>query len=430
MTDTRPTATQALETQIAYVGSGDVTTSDPRSGVFCLATPELTIASPAPTANVDILVPSDGREIDGPATLSLSRAIAQASDMAGLKTPPASVGVWSDAEPAPRWITAAALSSGMGWGWTARWMARDLTALEEGVAHGLDIRVLTAPPPDAADDIPYLDEAWRHSLSSESDSGSTLRAAAFQGGRAVGIVTTFLYGETSALFDLGVSPGERGKGVGSALIAFACQLAAGRGAKTMTLNATIQGGPVYARAGFQDLGNGQTFWLTPSRLKTAPSEEERKLVQAVVENDPDAVAAALANSPPSLQAQPAQPLACGLTLAEIGVKTQSKEAVEKLASLGVPVDVLSAWELGWKEEAGRLAHALGSGAEGIDALDKRPDQQSSLLHKAVERNDPELVRLLLSSGASPEVLDGRFNSTPARWAEVCGSAEAGEALEG
>jgi hypothetical protein len=255
-----------------------------------------------------------------------------------------------------------------------------------------------------------------------------VRAAAFKatGDEAVGIVTVFMHGTTSALFDLGVAPSERRKGVGSALVEFAVRLAAQRGASSMTLNATPDGVGVYARAGFQDLGEGQTFWLTPERLRTSPSDTERRLVLAVVEDDADAVSAAFAHAVEA-QGQGGQTrLSCGMTLVQIGAKTCSPSVVERLVHLGAPLDVLSAWDLGWKDKAAEVARGLDDGA-GLDQL--QDEAESALLHKAVERDDPALVEMLLAAGASADVKDGRYGSTPAGWAEVLGSHKAGEALK-
>ena len=67
----------------------------------------------------------------------------------------------------------------------------------------------------------------------------------------------------AGLFDMGVVPDARRRGIGLALTREACRLAAERGCRIVTLNATGEGMPVYHRAGFRSVGYGMTWWLFP-----------------------------------------------------------------------------------------------------------------------------------------------------------------------
>jgi quinoprotein glucose dehydrogenase len=71
-------------------------------------------------------------------------------------------------------------------------------------------------------------------------------------------------------------------------------------------------------------------------------------------------------------------------------------------------------------------YLLGRGAN----IDGKPDgfaplvgQGSTVLHKAVEANDREVLTFLLKRGADPTVRDNRFNATPRGWAEFLGHPE-------
>jgi hypothetical protein len=45
------------------------------------------------------------------------------------------------------------------------------------------------------------------------------------------------------------------------------------------------------------------------------------------------------------------------------------------------------------------------------------------LHTAVERNDFEMIELLITLGADPSIEDARFHATPKGWAEHFGNAD-------
>ncbi len=68
-------------------------------------------------------------------------------------------------------------------------------------------------------------------------------------------------------------------------------------------------------------------------------------------------------------------------------------------------------------ESGYDVNALGRS----DSPCEMPWQTA--LHTAVERNDREMVELLLQLGADPSIKDARFDATPAGWAEHFGRPE-------
>ena len=72
-------------------------------------------------------------------------------------------------------------------------------------------------------------------------------------GELVGAIETFV-GQTGAgIHGLTVLDPFRGRGIGSALVEYACNDAARRQAKTMALLATTEGQRVYSRRGFVEV---------------------------------------------------------------------------------------------------------------------------------------------------------------------------------
>jgi ankyrin repeat protein len=79
---------------------------------------------------------------------------------------------------------------------------------------------------------------------------------------------------------------------------------------------------------------------------------------------------------------------------------------------GAPPEVLPYWELGWRQDARDL---LRRHPELVNR--QRPRSGKALLHQAVERDDLELVEMLLAAGADTSVKDYQFGGTPLDWAQ-------------
>jgi ankyrin repeat protein len=80
-------------------------------------------------------------------------------------------------------------------------------------------------------------------------------------------------------------------------------------------------------------------------------------------------------------------------------------------------------------DAVRLAVANGWDVNALGRADIVSDEPwQTALHTAVERDDLEMVRLLLELGADRTIEDARFHSTPLGWAEHFGNTEVAAAL--
>lgn len=78
---------------------------------------------------------------------------------------------------------------------------------------------------------------------------------------------------------------------------------------------------------------------------------------------------------------------------------------------GVQTDVVSAWDLGWKDYVREMLARtpdLASRREGRGGV--------TPLHEAVRRDDIELARGVLAADPDLDVPDGEFHSTPLGWA--------------
>ncbi len=104
-------------------------------------------------------------------------------------------------------------------------------------------------------------------------------------------------------------------------------------------------------------------------------------------------------------------LPCGMTSVRLAVQAGKPESVRWLIRRGATLDVVSAWDLGWKETAREL-------------LTREPDLANfrvgkgrlTPLHEAVLRDDVELASLILCASPDLELRDRDFDSTPLGWA--------------
>jgi GNAT superfamily N-acetyltransferase len=79
-------------------------------------------------------------------------------------------------------------------------------------------------------------------------------------GHAVVSVTTGRLG-VAGIYDMGVAPHERRRGIGRGLTMAALQLGRAQGCAAATLNATPEGELLYHALGFRSVGIAQTWWL-------------------------------------------------------------------------------------------------------------------------------------------------------------------------
>jgi predicted N-acetyltransferase YhbS len=211
------------------------------------------------------------------------------------------------------------------------------------------------------------------------------------------------------LFDMIVIGNERRKGVGKALVRAACEMAINMGCRLVMLNATEMGESVYRRAGFRSMGLTYTWDLNTNVLAdNAPSDLQVKFLEAVGLGDVEA----LQSMSESLESgQLHDPTLNGLTPFEIAAQCQQPKSATWLLDQGVVPDIISVWDLGWKDRGSSL---LAKHPE-IVQREISPFAETPL-HVAVERNDLDLAKLLLTVPNNMDAKDSRFRSTPVGWA--------------
>jgi GNAT superfamily N-acetyltransferase len=248
---------------------------------------------------------------------------------------------------------------------------------------------------------------------------------AFQGQQVVGrCVLNVTDGEwgVAGLFSMGVVPAARKQGIGTALILRACELAERIGCRHVVLNATEMGKPVYRRVGFQSLGYGHSWCFRKRALAApAPTRERVMLLEAIGRGDITTL-----NEMSKYIEKEAfnEPLPSGLTALDIAVRCQHPASADWLVEHGVQLDLISACELGWKE---RIPGMLAEQPELVNV--RRGDWQLTPLHVAVERDDIELVRLLLTVPNDLEIKDTQFQATALGWAQFFRRTEMIELIE-
>jgi GNAT superfamily N-acetyltransferase len=201
----------------------------------------------------------------------------------------------------------------------------------------------------------------------------------------VGHVAVHAWRGVAGIYDMWVEEHLRRRGIGRALTIAACRRARELGCTHATLNATPLGELVYRTVGFESLGWGQTWWWHGA---PPPTARQTALVEAVGFGDLDA----LAQLRPS-RAELERHIRGPGTLLVVAVNARRPEVAD--------------WIL-------RRRPDLAS-----RPLDGRG---ATLLHFAVESDDPDMAAVALAHGADPGVRDRMFNGTPRGWAEHFGHA--------
>jgi GNAT superfamily N-acetyltransferase len=332
------------------------------------------------------------------------------------------VSCWSMTPPRPRDLGARLLARGFEWGWQPHWMWLDLHRMQSDHPQPPGLRV--EPIDDSAcwdvDDLPYyhrqgaarLDAMARAQPRPGTHAVRVWHFAALMDGQPVGHSVVFLtIGRlgVAGIYNCGVVPAARNQGIGKTVTAAACRQAERMGCHHALLNATGMGEPVYRRIGFESIGFGQTWWLHAPVLAAAPpSQIQIALAEAVGRGDRDGLDRIVGElGPETLDA----PLACGLTPVQVAVKAGQPRSVEWLVRHGATLDVLSAWDLGWKD---RVPGLLARSPELANL--RSGGWQITPMHEAAARGDAELARVLLAAGPDLEIRDTEVYSTPLGWA--------------
>ena len=142
------------------------------------------------------------------------------------------------------------LSLGFQDGWQPHWMG-----VEPGQRPAIATRHVVEARPECSPDLPYghhapVVDVARHLVVRD---GETI----------AGHVVLHVDGPTGGVYDMGVVPRARRRGVGTALTLAVLDAAREHGCASLTLNATGEGEPLYRNAGFASLGRGMTWWLFP-----------------------------------------------------------------------------------------------------------------------------------------------------------------------
>jgi GNAT superfamily N-acetyltransferase len=171
---------------------------------------------------------------------------------------------WSLLPTEPEELGAELEAAGFREGWQAHWMAVEIGSRAGGSSpEGVDVGL--APPTWKPTGLPWDGEgvaAIRSKLAG-AQPRRVWHLGAWRNGHPVGHavvnVTSGRLG-VAGIYDMGVAPGERRRGIGRALTLAALQLASSQGCAAATLNATADGELLYRALGFRSVGVAQTWW--------------------------------------------------------------------------------------------------------------------------------------------------------------------------
>lgn len=308
------------------------------------------------------------------------------------------VGWWALDETALAVVGPRLLARGFDWAWRPNWMALHVA--------------------DLVEDAPVSAELVIRAT------GERFEAAI--DGRRVGSVSWHVCDHdgqpVGGIYDTNVEEPFRRQGIGTALTVIACQQLRQDSCQHVLLNATPMGQPVYQRAGFRLLGEaGQTWWMMPDRIEgDPPSSHEIEFVEGIGTGDLDSARHALDQANRDLDA----PLVCGLSPLGVAAITKQPASARWLVSQGATLDIISAWDLGWRDEA-------------VELLARRPalaDRQTgpwatTPLHTAAQRGDVELARAVLAAGPDLGIRDTNFGADALGWARHLGQTEIAALIE-
>jgi ribosomal protein S18 acetylase RimI-like enzyme len=248
------------------------------------------------------------------------------------------------------------IARGFEWGWQPWWMALDLVRL---------------PSEEPAHRVLHRRRGAVHLFAVRDDQ------------RNIGGVVVNPWRRIAGIYDMGVQPEHRRRGIGRSLTLAACRLARELGCTHAVLNATLEGELLYRTVGFERLGEGRTWWRHPGE-RTTPREQA--LVEAIGFGDVNGLDA---------------------------LRPSQRELERSIGGAGPPL---------------AITVLTGQPAVAEWVLERRPDLVSAdlgdsgytLLHASVEWDAPEVAAVALAHGADTTVRDGTYHGTPLGWAEHFG----------
>ncbi len=328
---------------------------------------------------------------------------------------PNGVGCWSLAPAQPADLGIRLLARGFQPGWQPCWMALDLQRLPEDytVPAGLQITADNNTSIAGISGMPYGDDNGYMS-------GPLLQAFPEKAQRFIAVLNHTIVGQTclfltagplgnAGIYNVGVLPAYRKRGIGKALVHAACAYAREKGYTYATLNANDMGRPVYLQLGFRIIGYGLTWWLMGQRFVTHPHAPILvKLAEATGRGDMASLEA-ISNQLSTEVLNTT--LINKMSLVQLAAHFKQPTAAKWLVSKGAHYSALDAWDLGWRLQAAEL---LARNPQEINRL--YYDWNGTLLHVAAERNDLELARLALSAGVDLSLQDTIHHGTGLGWA--------------
>jgi GNAT superfamily N-acetyltransferase len=334
------------------------------------------------------------------------------------------VGCWSLEPPQPRDLGVRLLACGFQPGWRPCWMWLDIQKLAGYAApEELRIDMLETAPTWGASELPYYHRATaaiEHAMA-DFEPRRIWHFVAWLAGEPVGHSTLFLTTGSlgvAGIYGVGVVPRARNRGIGKAVTAAACRHAQSLGCRYALLNAT--GERMYRQLGFERIGYGSTWWLNVDRLNANPPSPARvALAEAVGRGDLSALAA-LAGRDEPLDVS----LANGMSLLDLAAHAQQPASAEWLIGQGATLELLPAWDLGWRE---RVVQLLAAHPELANR--RSGELGATPLHVAVDRGDRELARALLAARPDLGIKDSRYGATALDWARHLQRAELVKLIE-
>ncbi|MCK7555493.1 GNAT family N-acetyltransferase [Chitinophaga sedimenti] len=318
------------------------------------------------------------------------------------RQPADGIGCWS-LLPAPEHLGARLLARGFQPGWQPCWMSMALDKALPGFSfpEGLSIEADNTTDIEPLTDLPYSGGSTKITPALiKAYPQKAQRFLARMHGEIVGQSALF-FSDVAGIYNVGVLQAFRGRGLGKALTAAACQYAREQGYTLATLNASDMGQPIYEQMGFKKLGNGMTWWMNGMR---EVSPQESAFAEAVACGHLER----LGHLP---HGNLDQPIANGMSLIALAAYCHQPDAAEWLVHHGAAYTALDAWDLGWIE---RAADMLTHNPQEVNRL--YGEFRYTLLHIAAQRNDVGLARLAIQFHPDLTIRDRFHDSTAAGWA--------------
>jgi hypothetical protein len=105
------------------------------------------------------------------------------------------------------------------------------------------------------------------------------------------------------------------------------------------------------------------------------------------------------------------PITNGMTLMQVAVHFKQYGSVQWLSDHGLPITILDAWDIGWKDRAAKM---LADNPQEVNRLYE--EGELTLLHQAALRNDVELATIALKAKPDLNIKDKHYHSTAYGWA--------------